>query len=167
MNQTSFFDGPGPDTLQQEIDRLLRDRKDTGGTSCRACEARVSEYRRHVHSTVAFCLIYAFRHHGLDWFKLEAEIRHGGEDIRTEDFPKCRWWDLVEKKPKDPDAEGNTSGIYRLTEKGAAFVRREVRIFWTCVEFRSKPIRFEGEMVDIDSCLGDKWSWSELMEGTW
>lgn len=165
MTQLGFFGEPD-DTLARERARLLAQRRQTGGTICGACDQRVKEYRRIVGASQASALIRLFL------AAPDGEWRHvdhlGLTTNQRGDFAKLRFWGLIEERPKDDeDTTTRTSGLWRIEEKGRAFVngRRNIRPY--CWMYDGEPTEWAPESDwSIRDALGKKFDYEELMRGT-
>ena len=153
--QGSFFD----DTLGLERERLEAERTSPGGTTCRACDGRVIEYaKRRISSSMARGLISAYRRFGRDWFHANRELAQ----LQNTNFAMFTHWGLVVPKPPH---EKPSSGYWRITEAGVAFVERRRTVDKYAREYNHEVLELWGGPWSIDDALGSKWDWGELMGG--
>jgi len=149
-------------TLREVKDWLFH-RIERGDVSiCPCCERVTKMYERPVTSTMARSLISMFRHSGTDW------VQWKDLGIKQSDEAKARHWGIIEERPGDrPDGSSRT-GWWRLTPFGVRFVHgaetitKRVRLYGTrCYGF------VEGDpRVDIRDCLGTRFDYRRLMDGT-
>lgn len=156
MSQLDLFD-----TLLQAKANLEAN-LDKGG-ACPCCGQHAQRYRRKLNSGMARALveIWLRQKNTRRWVRVEvlvAALRVSPE------LGKLRWWGLVETKEND-DAKKRTSGSWRLTEKGQAFLRDLVKVPSHAVVFNNQLERLEGKEIGIREALGSKFDYAELMAG--
>jgi len=81
----------------------------------------------------------------------------------TNEMAKLRHWGLIEKHYGKSE-DGNSNGLYRITEKGRAFVRGEISVPRYCYIFNDEVNGFSEEKTTIQAALGDKFNYSELIQ---
>lgn len=134
------------------------------GVECPCCGQFVKLYKRQIYVSMAADLIKLYRLHrryGRDrWFHI-SEIRKstaGGGD-----FAKFLHWGLIEEAKKDPEeTTTRTSGYWRITLKGEAFVERRLTVQKYVMLYNGKFRGFDGPQVDIRNRLGKKFNYEEL-----
>jgi hypothetical protein len=144
------------------------------GTDCPCCDQFAKVYPRRINSIMARWAIalYKAMHDpregslldgGPGWVHVDKLANYtSGTAIRTGDYGKLRWWDLVEAMPND-DPDKRNSGFWRLTPKGVAFVLGKITVTKTANVYADTLLGMEGEQVSIESCLGKKFSYREIM----
>lgn len=168
MLQPSLFDEamPKPEPIS-ENQRFMNLLKVGMKMPCPCCGRHSQIYRRTVHYSMAWQLIKLYQltrigGHISDEYVDAAQLilpgTHG-----TGDFPKCRYWGLIERKPANSETEGKSSGLWRLTEQGVCFIRLEKTIQKTVLVFDDTVIGFDGPQVNIRQAISEKFSYSELM----
>jgi len=157
-------------TLKEAKD-WLRERLGEGA-QCPCCTQFAKKYPRTIHSTMARQLIafyHASQEAGLssvngqfpfvEWAKVMPQEFHAQ---RGTDFVKLAYWGLIEEQPNtDPDRR--SSGFWRLLPKGVDFVTGKLGVKKRAIIYSNRVLAFEGDVVYIRDCLGDKFSYSELM----
>lgn len=133
------------------------------GIVCPCCNQFTKIYRRPITSAMAYGLILFTKHcqksvpfneytHIENFFKsipnLPASIRG--------DFPKLRYWGLIEM---------GEHGYYRLTNQGVSFTDNNLNVPSHILLYNNKFYGFEGEDVNIQKCLKNKFDYKKLMEG--
>lgn len=75
-------------------------------------------------------------------------------------FAKLRWWGLVKRATKHK----RDRALWRITERGAAFVRDELYVSRYIVVQRdvSRPLEFSEELIDIRGALRKRFDYDEL-----
>lgn len=144
-------------TLDEARDDLTAKLSD--GVTCPCCGQFAKAYPRRVTGGAAASLIRVFREHGHDWFR--AAGQHGVSALGGE-FARMAHWGLIQEElTARPD--GGRSGWWRVTAKGAQFIRSGLTIPKTVVLYDNHIIRFEGPMVTIRQALGEKFNYAVLM----
>jgi hypothetical protein len=155
-----------PETLEQAKARTRLAAIQPGGTNCPLCTKHVQIYQRSVSSGSARMLIAVYRWH-----------RRGEEVISSDkiselgwtgssDYAKMRWWGLMEPVGQQRTKDQNSSGLWKLTDKGIAFVQDRVTIRKYVREYRSSPLGEPyGEEVGIRDALRNKFDYAALING--
>lgn len=148
---------------KSQRDAFWRDLRAGNQLNCPCCERFATIYHRQIHSGIALQLIKLYRHGGYaEYVHVSCVLAPGSSGVG--DFSKPRYWELIE--PKDHIAnETKSSGYWRLTMKGTAFVRSKLKIPRFALVFDDTVLRFEGDDVSISDCLGKKFNYTELMQG--
>lgn len=128
------------------------------GVECPCCHQWVRLYKRKLTSSMvkALKLMYDAPR---GWMHVERYLKEQpiGPSVRG-DFPKLRYWGLIEPKPADnpkfPDAV--EPGYYRITDKGIAFVNGAVRVFERVKIYNDKFYGFEGKEIDYNTAKGNQ-----------
>ena len=136
------------------------------GVKCPCCGQRVQEYRRKLTSSMAHGLIAAYNWHirnpDKEWFHVsEFDL----SAFRGGDFAKVKLWNLALEMPNPNDPTKRSSGMWKLSESGKMFVRNEINVPKYVYIYDNKVTRKSEEITDIMMALGDKFNYSELMEG--
>jgi hypothetical protein len=137
------------------------------GVTCPCCGQFAKRYRRPLHSTIARSLIRLMR---LTLTEPALPMHHISTFQQSltagRDFCLVAYWELAEDIPVDREnGATRTSGFWRLTEKGRAFVRLEIVIPRYAYIFNAEGRGFDGDSVSIIDCLGKRFNYRELMEG--
>jgi hypothetical protein len=74
-------------------------------------------------------------------------------------------WQLAELQPNKDDPKRKTSGLWRPTADGVAFVHERIRVPARVYLYDNEPIGFDSEQITIREALGDRFDYQELMEG--
>jgi len=128
-------------------------------TTCPCCGDFMKIYKRKLNSTVARALIRLYYLGGDEKYVSfnEFQIGKGGG------FAMAKHFGLLVQKEKDPKIDKRASGYWKLSDKGIAFVRGETNIKKYVFIFRDKSQGYSNEEIDINGCLGEKFSYRELM----
>tara|TARA_R110002020_G_scaffold257294_2_gene470939 strand:+ start:85 stop:660 length:576 start_codon:yes stop_codon:yes gene_type:complete len=161
-----FWDAPPPTELAK-----LRAAASQPLISCECCGGPIKCYKRKLTSTAAaiMCFLYSTNYrpgqkqYDLPWThkrKIPREFVHGGE------IAQLKHWNLMEEKLND-DSGKRTSGIWRLTQRGVVFVRGGCKVpsHIFVQSPRNKLLGFEETKTDIETALGNRFNYEELMQG--
>lgn len=163
MNQTVLFND---DTLSLARQRVMANLDI--GSRCPCCLQLAKRYRRRLYSGIAVAFIYFGRLSGEEraWVSTRELLKSKTMVVRNSgraDFAKLAHWGLIEERPNEVDADKRTSGIWRLTVRGLAFLNLKVKVSSHVLLYDGKLKGFSGIEVSLDECLGRKFSYSELM----
>lgn len=148
----------GTNTIQ-EAKAFLR-QKLNEGAPCPCCGQFVKMYRRTITSTMARLLISFYKlGGGYGWHHARDIEQQGG------DFPKLAHWRLIETQENEDPAK-RSSGLWRMTEHGRAFVLGNLTVKKYALIYNAKLYGFEGEKIGIRDALGEKFDYSILMNTT-
>lgn len=133
------------------------------GYTCSCCGLFVKEYRRKINSSMCavLCLLYASGKR--DYIHVENWLKSVGKPSLRADYHKLRFWGLLEAKKEQRNDSSNRNGYYKLTSLGIMFCERNLKVKEICVIFDNNCHGFEGNEIDIIEALGNKFSYSELM----
>ena len=151
-------------TLAEYREQLMRDAM--VGTHCKACDQPAKVYHNKFNSAMARNAIWLYPHfkkHPDDWLEVgkylvENHNRYDGV------HSKLCVYELMEKnKTEEPTTGAKYSGLYRMTEKGIAFVEERFRVpeYWT--QYNGKVLHFDGDTIGIREALGKHFNYAELM----
>jgi hypothetical protein len=134
------------------------------GSACPCCGQLVKLYKRNLNATRARGLIWLYRTSGEKrrWIHVgdtapRSIVKSGGE------FAKLRWWGLIQEQPNTDDEAKRTSGIWRITEAGVAFVLRQSLLPTAVYLYNNRLVGHSPDTTDIAAALGRKFSYAELM----
>jgi hypothetical protein len=149
-----------------------------GGTKCPCCTQHVQVYRRSITASMARALIFLYKDtlasggHAGPFHHLRVLAGNDGERMRLwtgGDFAKLRYWNLIVGRVLTPDevAAGvkRSSGEWRITPEGSAFVEDALKVRKYIYLFDEKCIETDGPFIDITDALGKHFNYRELMEG--
>ena len=128
---------------------------------CEHCDSIVRTYRRKFPKGDLLALASLLRMHrkGNLWVHVsDLEGKTGGGD-----FAKYKHWGLIEERPLD-DGDKRTSGMWRLTVKGKAFIDNEINIPSHAIMRNGKVLSFDGSYTTMKNmCHSAGFSYAELM----
>lgn len=140
------------------------------GTVCPCCQQTVKIYTRPLTSSMAYALILLYK----------APEAYVGEFIHVEDhfkkldipssirgdFPKLRFWGLVEVQAYGKEEGNPNNGLYRITDNGKAFVRDRLAVPSSVRIYKNRFLGFgtDNKLIDIKQALKNKFDYNELMK---
>lgn len=150
---------PRPDSTLLEVREWLSKGMDEG-VCCPACEQTVKMYKRTIHATMARDLIRAYRAHHQAPFR---PIDLLGSS--SPDFVKLRYWGLLsEVDPEQVRDDGSPrTGRWSITAAGIAFIRQARTVQKYAHIYNGQKRTMSGDHVSIVECLGQNFSYNELM----
>ena len=127
------------------------------GTRCPCCGQFAKVYRRKLNSGLAHALVAMYRAAGTGWMDT---VR--SPSVHSRHVGMLQYWGLVEQARE-------RNGVWRVTELGERFARREAEVPGYAVVYDGTLIRLDGNPVLITDALGDKFDYAELMAevGEW
>lgn len=132
------------------------------GMRCPCCQRWGKVYGYGVNATMARALIWLYFKAGNgDWVNIQTESPSW--ILRTKSLSTLKHWGLIERKPKDDDADVKHSGIWRITTSGVLFVENKLSIHKKVFIFDDTIQGYSKDFVTIMDCLGENFSYSELM----
>lgn len=133
--------------------------------NCPCCERHSQLYKRKIHSDAAKKLVKLKTLGGdKDFVHTSLLLDRGNTSVG--DFSKAKHWGLIVEKPNGDNTSKKTSGFWKLTELGDAFVMNKVHIRQHAHVFNDELFGFSGENVNIIDCLSGKgFNYYELMRG--
>ena len=150
----------------EEAKQLLRDNWETG-TDCPACGQYVKLYKRKINSAMAWVLIILYKRHFTDdgWVHVENYLKTQNTPASLRgDFPKLRFWGLLEQMAGEREDGSPRVGMYRLTEKGRQFVEGKITVPEKLGFFNQQIYKVDSDQVNIKQTLNNKFNYDELMK---
>lgn len=135
-------------------------------TNCECCGRLLKIYKRKLSRAMAFYLINIYKLHRQKPDTAYFHVRSVGAPSTGGDFAQLRYWGLIRERSNEKP-EKKTSGMWRMTDFGARFVKREEQVpKQILLKWGSELLGFTGEMADIKTCLEykNKFNYRELME---
>lgn len=148
----------------------VREALKPGGFECVHCMGKVQFYPRSVNSDIARALLYSyplFKRNPGKWLHLSQYLAKE-HDFRSGDYSKAVYWKLLERSPEERPHGKKSSGKWRLTERGLAFLEERYTVPNSHVlEYIHKPIpgTYYGGPRTIRQALGRNWNYDQLMAG--
>jgi hypothetical protein len=154
-----------------EAQAWLKERQDKG-EHCPCCGQFSKIYKRKLNSAMAATLIFVNRyfaqHPEAEWLHVERYLK-GIPKIPPSlrgDFPKLRYWNLLEAQSAERDDGNPRVGMYRITEKGKRFVRGKVQVPKQVILYNQGVLGFSEESLHIVEALGEHFDYDEMMYRT-
>jgi hypothetical protein len=162
--------GPPTDdwTLKATRDWTREQVKGGGKVPCPCCRQNVKIYPRRVSAGIARWLI-GFYQLGLTreggwvhWTEVGVKLNAAKSGV---DYSIPKHWGLIEPRIKGEDDEPHkkTSGFWRLTLKGLAYVLNRLSIQKIAYVYDDRLQKFGGPQLYILDALADKFDYRELM----
>jgi hypothetical protein len=156
-------------TTLQEARIWLRDRIKEGRL-CPCCNQNAKMYRRKLNSAMARGLIFLYQLWREDpnaWWDVTQEIsdRKIVDLLRSREWPKAKYWDLIEQKPGKRSDGAPNSGMWRITDLGRKFVLQQIQVPSHAFVFDKKCRGLDGDDTTIVQALGKRFHYDDLMQG--
>ena len=130
------------------------------GCSCPICKRFCKKYGRRLNGGMACALtkVYATKKH--DWVHFENFAKNSDlpQPFRG-DFTKLRWWGLIEKMIGRREDGSSRVGYWRVTKKGADFVKNKFALWDKLIENYGEieGIAEDAEFKFITQVMNDDW----------
>ena len=150
-----------------EARQLLRDNWEKG-VDCPCCTRLVKLYHYKINSGQARALITLYKLTNQQkpkdgWIHVPQEFAKLKLDAHGMSYHRTALWGLIEQQPVNDDPNKNSSGYWRITEKGKSFVNGRIKVLQSAYVFEGRVMKTGGNPVDIRDALGKKFSYEELM----
>lgn len=133
------------------------------GITCPCCGQLCKLYRRSLNSGMTRSLIWLVRYQewsGEEWIDVP---KHAPRYVlASREMGKLVHWGLAEDKPNDDDRQ-RTSGMWRPTKKGIAWVYMEVTVPSHVLLYNNQLYGFSGQPVNVQEALGQRFDYETLM----
>lgn len=154
------------ETKLEEARQFLIDNYEKG-CKCPLCKQFVKQYKRKLNSSMAYGLIILYRlhkKHGFSrYFQMNQEIAKLKIPSSNIEYPKLAYWNLIEEKENTDEAK-KTSGLWKITDRGIAFVTNRIRVQSHVRIYNNEVKGFTKTQTTITQSLGNKFNYKELME---
>tara|TARA_R110000772_G_scaffold74129_2_gene161590 strand:+ start:549 stop:1004 length:456 start_codon:yes stop_codon:yes gene_type:complete len=131
------------------------------GCKCPACGQFVKLYKRKFNTVMARSLISLYQLGG--GFHHVKEIIKGISDTGTNDFSKLKYYGFIAEEI-NVETQKRTSGNWKITQTGIDFVLRNITVHSYVLLYNGKMQGFSGEQINIETALGNRFNYAELME---
>lgn len=131
------------------------------GVECPCCRQFVMLYKRKLNSGMAITLIRIYQQPRA-WIHVKDFLRRN-KYFNGHDWTLLKHWGLLEEKESKPDEP--CSGMWRITDKGVAFVRNQIEVEKRLYFYNNKVYGRDTELTNIIEALGSKFNYHELMNG--
>lgn len=134
------------------------------GVRCGGCDQLVKLYKRTIYGIMVYSLIQLYK-------LPRGEYHHIGKLVKAGvagggDFAKLVYWGLVEEEPKDPEnKEKRTSGMWKITPTGVAFVENRQTVPRYARVYDSRFLGLIGDQIGVKDVIGKKFNYEDLMGG--
>jgi hypothetical protein len=131
--------------------------------NCPCCNQNVKSYRRKISSSTARSLIIIFKNIDGE-FHLENTLKKLNllADCRS-DFPKLKYWGLISPLKGKRSDGSSRNGNYIITEAGRFFINGKHSVPKYMHIYNGECFKSSGDNVFIKDCLGEKFSYEELI----
>lgn len=132
------------------------------GMRCPCCDQFAKLYRRPLNTTMAASLIWLYHasHQGRIFVHVPSSAPR--RVVKTNQLCTVAHWGLIVSRGTDDDAK-RASGYWRITEKGAAFVRGEILVPARVHLYAGQVEGWSEARVDIWAALGTRFDYADLM----
>lgn len=140
------------------------------GCICPACGGSVKKYFRPLTSAMGLSLFLIYdsqQKSEQDYIHVESMLKESQcSSSARGDFPKLRFWGLIEAKEGKRDDDSPRNGFYRITERGKDFLIGNININSHVILYNNKVLGFSDKLVNITEVMKNKFNFSELMSTT-
>lgn len=139
------------------------------GVVCPCCNTYSKIYVRPLTSSMCIALIIFYQS---KWVDVEGyghaeDILKGSRaasSIRG-DFPKLRFFGLIEASARIKEDGNSYNGFYRVTDKGEQFINKLIVVPASVTIYNNVCIGFSEKQVNIKEALNNKFDYDKLMCG--
>lgn len=170
MSEQLSLDFPGASDfgyVKDATEELQKELNNKGHSICRCCGRVVRIYKRKLHAEMAIFLIKLVK-------KFEKEPRYYTTNELLKDARHLRaggtdggflvHWGLIGKAPINNRA-GAPASSYIPTKQGIEFAHNRIKVPHAVWLLDKKVVRKSDDVIGIESALGTKFQYSELMQG--
>jgi len=129
------------------------------GVQCPCCGQTAALRKRSIRRDWSLWLIELWRLGSDQEWVSAADIAKRIPNWTGGDYAKLRFWGMIEPKPNDKDPTKNQSGIWRITDKGIQFVKKQLRVPSTALVYNNKCFGFSNDPVSIEDTLKESFDW--------
>jgi hypothetical protein len=151
----------------EELKKHIKKHWETG-TDCPVCHQHVKLYKRKITSSMAYALYYIFQSShesiksgGDGWVHVESMLKElsGCPSSIRGDFPKLRYWNLIEKKPGITNDGNPSNGYYRTTNLAMDFIKHGYKVFEYVKIYNNQFYGFDGLQITFNTALTNKFNY--------
>lgn len=155
----------------EEAKQFLRENFEDG-CHCPCCGQNVKLYRRSINAGLALFLIQFNKVWECKTGDERLEGVHVSEIIGTNmvingkncsHYSTLMHWGLIQRVFKSDHEKVRTSGYWRLTDEGAAFVQNKLRVPKYVMTFDGTVESCSDNVLSIEECLGKDFDYRELI----
>jgi len=138
------------------------------GIECPVCGQYVRRYKRKITSSMAYALILIYWYFKSNpdetWLHVENHFKKLAISpaIRG-DFPKMRFWKLIERKEGEKEDSNPNAGYYTITERGKQFAENKIKVPKHAYIFNDNVEEFSDIDISIEDALGNNFDYGEMM----
>lgn len=147
---------------QELLGRVVHD-----GAFCPVCEQHAKVYHRKLNHQSVRVLATMWRVYGRDWCHMSSLMKRFLPDIAHQGGHAtiAAYWNLIEEE-KQRREDGGRAGWWRLTDRGVAWLKGEIKVAKYAETYNSNCLGYSGELVSVEDALGEKgFNLAELMSG--
>jgi hypothetical protein len=150
----------------KEAKHFLRENAEKGCV-CPACGQHVQIYARQITSSMVFALAIIYHQKTDEYIHVENILKKYDCPPATRgDFPKLRFWNLIEPKPGSRDDGSERNGYYRITEHGKSFLTGKLSVPAKIFIYNNKKTGISEDLITVKEALKNKFNFNELIDGS-
>jgi len=151
-----------PPTIEKVKKLIMKKSSSPEGCTCPCCEQFTKTYKRKLNSTMAAGLIWIVKTYEKekDWIHVIKKAPRWL--VATNQYSSLAYWGLIEKRSNENKSK-RTSGFWKPTEKGVNFSKGLLTVPSHVFLYNNKATKFTEELTDINTALGKKFNYEELM----
>lgn len=147
--------------LKEEWHRTIHD----GGGICPVCDRFGIVYRVGLNATMAKSLIWLSKARHTDGW-VDVPNTAPSFVLRSNQLATTKHWGLVERRP-NTDPKIKHSGMWRLTDKGRAFVNNKLRVPKKVYIYNDVVEAWSPEDIGIEECFAERFDYRDAMRMIW
>ena len=143
----------------QELRDLWDLTKSGDGGHCPVCDRWGKIYPRGINNTMARSLIW-LASRGDEW----VDVPNVGPIwvLRSNQLPRLRWWDMVERNDSEKSDENKHSGMWRATAFGKLFAQNKITAPSKVFTYNGEVVGRSDDMVSITTCFKLEFDYQEV-----
>lgn len=112
---------------------------------------------------MGLALLVLYKHRDKGFVHLENLMREQGYK-RCGDASYLRHYQLIEALDEERKDGSKRNGMYKITGRGIMFCEKKLKVQKKFLIYNNQLEGFEGEEVNIEDVLGEKFNYAKLME---
>ena len=149
----------------EEAKKYLRYHITKKGAACPCCTQFAKIYKRPLTYSMVHALALIYKSGTKDFFHVEEYLKE--EDCSASirgDFPKLRFWLMLEAYDESREDGSKRNGYYKITGLGEQFLKGNIAVPSFVKLYNNKKYGESDEMINIEQAVKNKFNYRELMK---